>query len=165
MIKLKTNGKAVSNTDLMEELSDAGRELSTVTVLMHTLFARKFGLNATDWKCGDLLDRHGQLTAGELAVRTGLTTGAVTTIIDRLEKAGMARRMRDPDDRRKVVVTTVPGRKEEVMAAFSPFFEAWETVLGEYSESELKTVLKFQRRVVQAMTDVIDKLHMTDEEE
>lgn len=149
----------------MEELSDAGRELSTVTVLMHTLFARKFGLNATDWKCGDLLDRHGRLTAGELAVRTGLTTGAVTTIIDRLEKAGMARRMRDPDDRRKVVVTTVPGRKEEVMAAFSPFFEAWGTVLGEYSESELKTVLKFQRRVVQAMTDVIDKLRMTDEEE
>ena len=67
--------------------------------------------------------------------------------------------------KRSILVLAVTAGILAVMAAFSPFFEAWETVLGEYSESELKTVLKFQRRVVQAMTDVIDKLHMTDEEE
>ncbi len=81
----------------------ARRELSTQTVFSHEAIARKQGLNATDTRCLDLISRAGdeKVTAGDLGKATGLTTGAVTGILDRLEKAGMVQRERDTRDRRK----------------------------------------------------------------
>ena len=77
--------------ELIDTLSQAGRELSTVTILFHSALAEKFDLNATDWKCADILIRLGPLTAGQLSELTGLTTGAITGVIDRLEQRGFAR--------------------------------------------------------------------------
>ncbi|WP_392435861.1 MarR family transcriptional regulator [Chlorogloeopsis fritschii PCC 9212] len=84
------------HTELADALNWAGRELSAATVLFHTAIAERLGLNTTDHKCADILAQTGAITAGELAERTGLTTGAITGVVDRLEKAGFVRRERDP---------------------------------------------------------------------
>ena len=84
------------------------REISTVTILFHQAIADRLGMNVTDHKCAGILARSGPITAGELARRTGLTTGAITGVIDRLEQAGFARRARDPGDRRRVIIEPDP---------------------------------------------------------
>jgi DNA-binding transcriptional ArsR family regulator len=83
---------------------ELGREVSARMVMFHQAIAERLGLNATDHKALDLLGRAGPITAGELAELTGLTTGAITGIIDRLEKAGFVRRENDPKDRRRVII-------------------------------------------------------------
>ncbi|GJM74993.1 hypothetical protein HMSSN036_72090 [Paenibacillus macerans] len=83
------------------------RENGTRAVMLHQTISEKIGLNATDHKCLDYLLKAGPVTAGRLAELTGLTTGAVTSVIDRLEQAGFATRDKDPNDRRKVLVKAV----------------------------------------------------------
>src|SRR5579872_4079949 len=91
-----------------------GRQLSAYTLLFHQAVAEHLGLNVTDLKCLDLARSEARLTPSRLAEVTGLTTAAVTTILDRLEQAGFVRRERDPSDRRKILVKPLAGRAEEV---------------------------------------------------
>src|SRR5215207_5351058 len=81
-----------------------GFRLSTATVLFHAAIADRVGVSVTDMKCYSILRQAGPITAGELGERVGLTTGAITGVIDRLEHVGLARRVRDPHDRRRVVL-------------------------------------------------------------
>src|SRR6266852_1771624 len=81
------------------------REMSAATIMFHQAIADRLGMNITDHKCADILSRTGPITAGELAQRTGLTTGAITGVIDRLEKAGFVCRAKDPSDRRRVILS------------------------------------------------------------
>jgi DNA-binding MarR family transcriptional regulator len=81
-----------------------GREMSARTILFHQAIANVAGVSVTDLKCLDYIQRRGDATAGDLARLTGLTTGAITAAIDRLEKAGLARRERSEVDRRKVFI-------------------------------------------------------------
>ena len=74
--------------ELVALLIQEMRETSTVTILFHQAIADRLGMNVTDHKCAGILSRSGPITAGELARRTGLTTGAITGVIDRLEQAG-----------------------------------------------------------------------------
>ena len=85
-----------------------GNALSTAVVLYHEAIADRLGLSATEWKCLGLLRKSGPITAGRLAELTGLTTGAITGIVDRLERAGRARRASDPHDRRRVIIEVIP---------------------------------------------------------
>src|SRR5688572_17181329 len=93
---------------LPQSLGDElGRELSARTILFHQALADKLGLNLTDHRCLDLAQRANSvapLTAGQLAELTGLSTGAITGVLDRLEKAGFIRREKDPNDRRQLFV-------------------------------------------------------------
>ena len=81
-----------------------GKKFSDVTIVMHEVIARHAGLSGTDHKYLSLLSDAKQLTAGELSKRSGLTTGAVTGVIDRLERQGFVRREFVKNDRRKVVI-------------------------------------------------------------
>src|SRR3954469_8861669 len=91
--------------DVLAKAGALGREISTMTVLFHSRIAEQMGLSGTDHKCLDLVMRASEpLTAGQIAQRSGLSTGAVTGVIDRLERRGFVRRIRDPHDRRKVLV-------------------------------------------------------------
>src|SRR5688572_19438670 len=81
-----------------------GFRLSTATILFHAAVADRLGINVTDVKCYSLLRQRGAMTAGELSEKTGLTTGAITGVVDRLEKAGLVQRRRDAHDRRRVIV-------------------------------------------------------------
>jgi len=91
-------------------------------VSFHEAVARRLGMTAAERKCAGLLAERGRLTPGELAQETGLTTGAITGIIDRLAKAGFAARIPNPADRRSVIVEA--RRADELMAMIRPIFDS-----------------------------------------
>ena len=138
----KTSVKA--NPSKIEIIEDQLRVMSGWTVLFHESIAKRLGLNVTDHKCLDLILRGGALPAGELARRSGLTTGAITGVIDRLEKAGLAKRVADPKDRRRVLVEL---QEENVIKVVVPLFNKisrdTRAMLGAYQDNELKVIQKF----------------------
>src|ERR1700750_601969 len=95
---------------------ELGRELGARTILFHQAMADLAGISITDMKCLDYVDRGGDITAGDLARLTGLTTGAITAAIDRLEKADLAQRERSETDRRKVFIRTRPSPVSDKIA-------------------------------------------------
>ena len=99
-------------TEIIGTLTTSMRQSMVETVLLFELLAQHIGINATDMQCLNILDFEGPVPAGRLAELTGLTTGAITTSIDRLEKAGFVERVRDPRDRRRVVVQRLPSTQE-----------------------------------------------------
>ena len=104
-----------------------------------------FGVNRTAMRCMDVLDRAGQLTAGEIARQTGLTSGAATALVDRLERAGYVRRLRDAADRRKILVELTEAARQGAAEVYGPFSE----VLSEYdrySDSDLRLITSYINR-------------------
>jgi DNA-binding MarR family transcriptional regulator len=128
----------------MAELLAEVRASQVRTDVMDQAAADHLGINRTDYRALDVLDQKGRLTAGELAREMHLTTGAVTSVLDRLERAGYARRVRDPDDRRRVLVEISP----EVARAGEQIYgrpeDAFET-FATYTEAELEVLLRFMR--------------------
>jgi DNA-binding MarR family transcriptional regulator len=143
---------------LVERLLWLGRQLSAATILFHQAVADHFGLNPTDHKCMDLLFTKGPMTAGELADVTGLTTGAITGVIDRLEGVGFARREDDPDDRRRVIVRVVPKRHEQVGRLFKHLGAATAGLSTRYNDAELVTILDFMTRSEEMLHEATLKL-------
>lgn len=129
--------------ELLERLLGAGQQLSTATIMFHQAIADRLGLNLTDHKCVGVLLTQGPLTAGELADLTGLTTGAITGVIDRLEKAGFVRREDDPNDRRRVIVRTVPKRLHDISRLFDDPAARVTELSTRYTEKELTVILDF----------------------
>ncbi len=101
------------------------------------------GLNATDVRCVDLLDQYGTMTAGALASVAGLSTGAVTFLLDRLERAGFVRRLRDVEDRRRVHVELVPFARTRISELHTGLSEAWRTSVQQFSLSDLQSIIAF----------------------
>jgi DNA-binding MarR family transcriptional regulator len=133
--------------ELISRLVDEMRETTTVTIMFHQAIADRLGMNVTDHKCAGILARSGPITAGELARRTGLTTGAITGVIDRLEQAGFARRARDPGDRRRVIIQ--PDLKEierRIVPLFESMARAAAGVCERYSAQELTVILDYAVR-------------------
>lgn len=121
-----------------------GRMHSARVVMFHQAVADRLGLNTTDLKCLDLAASTAtSLTAGQLAELTGLSTGAITGVIDRLEAAGFVRRQRDPKDRRRVIIESVPGREHEVAALFRSLAQGIAQLCARYSDAELALLVEF----------------------
>jgi DNA-binding MarR family transcriptional regulator len=138
--------------DELERFGRLGREMSTLAVLRHARIAERLGLSATDHKALDLAARaEGPLTAGRIAQLTGLSTGAVTGVIDRLERAGFVRRVRDTADRRKVLVEILPMDEERYAPLFSSALVATEKVLQRFSPAERAAIERYQREIVETM--------------
>ncbi|SDH00442.1 DNA-binding transcriptional regulator, MarR family [Lentzea fradiae] len=120
------------------------REQSAITVMFHAKVAAQMGLSATDEKCLDLAMRaDGPVTAGKIAELSGLSTGAVTGVIDRLERAGYVRRVRDPHDRRKVLVEVTVGDVDEFGEIFEVARQAMIEVLEQFDERELEVIERY----------------------
>ena len=135
--------------DELARFSELGREMSTLAVLRHARIAEQMGLSATDHKALDLAARaEGSLTAGRIAQLTGLSTGAVTGVIDRLERAGFVRRVRDIEDRRKVLIEIVPVDEDKLTPLFSSAQDATEQVLRRFSPEERAAIERFQRELI-----------------
>jgi len=113
--------------------------------------ADRLGIGSSDMECFDLLSIHGPMTAGRLAELTGLTTGAITGVVDRLERAGYARRERDQHDRRRVIVHPVLERQAEAMPVFAPLAVATREVLERYSDEDLALLLDILTRLNEVM--------------
>ncbi|WP_052344065.1 MarR family transcriptional regulator [Kallotenue papyrolyticum] len=141
-----------------------GMRLSTATILFHSAVAERLGLNATDMKCYTLLRQFGPLTAGELAERTGLTTGAITGVIDRLERAGLAQRKRDPDDRRCVVVELVhdPERERAIDQLYAPLGQAISQLVRDYTPAQRAAILDFITRATTILEQETRRLRQMD---
>ena len=145
--------------EIIRDIVEKFKEMSMETILFHQAVADVLGLHITDHKCLDLIHRFGAMPAGRLGELTGLTTGAVTGIIDRLEKAGYARRTNDPKDRRRTIVEPTRNRKLErkIEMIFMPLHERMHKLLSSHSESELAFLLD-------AMTQFIEQTHKESKE-
>ncbi|RSM67121.1 MarR family transcriptional regulator [Amycolatopsis sp. WAC 01376] len=138
----------------LARFADLGREGSTLTVLRHARIAERMGLSATDHKVLELAGQApGPLTAGRIAELTGLSTGAVTGVMDRLEKAGLARRVRDTVDRRKVLIEVVPDALERHAPLFESAYTNMKNVLEQFSPEERKVLERFQSALLDGLRD------------
>ncbi len=137
------------------------RELSARTVVFHQAVAERMGLSSADHKCLDLIARHrseGRVTPGRVAELTGLTTGAVTGVLDRLENAGFVWREKDPDDRRQIIVHVRQERLEELAELLEPIRLAAESICAEYTPTELERIMGFTRKCIEATTRATEAL-------
>lgn len=135
------------------------RQLSTYSLLFHQAVARHLGIHVTDLKCLELVRGEMRLTPGRLAELTGLTTAAVTSILDRLERAGLVQRERDPSDRRKILVRPLEERAEEVARLFVPLDQALSDLFEQYTTEELALLNAFTTRVGQILQQETIRLH------
>jgi DNA-binding MarR family transcriptional regulator len=152
------SNEPIGRTELLDALHRIGRQYSTATVLFHSVVAGLFRLNATDWKCAELLTQTGPITAGELAEQSGLTTGAITGVVDRLEQARFVRREQDPRDRRRVIIRPIPEREQEVLQLLQPFGQRVAEVSARYSDRELALILEFLSHSVQVLREEAARL-------
>ena len=146
--------------EIIQAIIEKRREMSTETIMFHQGVADVLGLHITDHKCLDLIRQYGAMPAGRLAELTGLTTGAITGIIDRLEKAGYVRRANDPKDRRRTIVEPTQNKKWErkIEAIFIPFHERMHKLLSLYSESELAFLLDVLTKSIELTHEESKKL-------
>jgi DNA-binding MarR family transcriptional regulator len=137
-----------------------GKRLSTATILFHSAVADRMGVSVADARCRSLLLQLGPMTAGGLALRLGLTTGAVTGVIDRLERARLARRVADPKDRRRVVVELVANRRRDQAIArlFAPMGRRVVALAGGYSEKERTTIFEFMSKACEILDEETTRL-------
>jgi DNA-binding MarR family transcriptional regulator len=124
-------------------LHEAYRRYLGAVVLFHQAAAESTGLGSTDFQALNLLDLHGSMRSGELARWTGLSTGATTRLIDRLESAGLVRRAADPSDRRKVLVEPTGLRPDGLMQAIAPARREIAEVFDGLDEHQLAGMLAY----------------------
>jgi DNA-binding MarR family transcriptional regulator len=136
-----------SRLDVVARLTAEVRLQQVAYDRFHDAVAAYLGVNRTDLRCIDLVDlRGGSMSAGDLAASTGLSTGAVTAMLDRLEKAGYLRRVRDPDDRRRILVELGDAARERGREIYQPFADATLPMLESFTDEQIALVAEFLRR-------------------
>ncbi|EFU41127.1 transcriptional regulator, MarR family protein [Paenibacillus vortex V453] len=148
-------------TDLQENLTLRMRRLGTRTVLYQQQVASSLGLYNNDFISIDILHEKGPITAGELSKLTGLTTGSVTALIDRLEKSGYVRRENDPKDRRKVIIVPLYEDKEDVSETYLKLYASMMDLASSYTEEELDLITQFLGKASTVLEEQIQHLSST----
>jgi DNA-binding MarR family transcriptional regulator len=143
----------MTNSRERKTLPQAFRMLSTQAIMLHQAVADMLELNITDYKCMDLIARLGPMTAGKLAEESGLTTGAITGVVDRLEKAGYAKRTDNPKDRRSVIIGLTLGKKKqkEYEEIFLPLERKIEKYASSYTNKELSLFIEFIHKTAEIL--------------
>jgi DNA-binding MarR family transcriptional regulator len=140
-----TRGLSEKRRALLEELVRENRAYQTAVETMDAAFFESLGVNRTDGRCLDVIDQRPGLTAGELAATVGLSAGALTTALDRLEARGFVTRTRDPDDRRRVTLKLTPEANRLAWEAYGPLGELGRPVIENLSDRDLAAVIRFLR--------------------
>ena len=144
---------------LAAQFGEGFRKTGSLMQLMGQAAADRVGLNATDLNCLNILSFSGEMTAGELAKQTGLTTASITGVADRLEEAGYVRRERDPKDRRRVVIRLVlESALRDVAPVFLPLIQAWQGVVDRYTDDELRLIVDFYGQMEQVIRNHLVRL-------
>jgi DNA-binding MarR family transcriptional regulator len=129
---------------LIGQLIGAFRDAGNLDGAIEDLAAERLGISSADLRCVNVIQNAGGLTAGELAREVGVTTGAVTGAIDRLEKVGYAKRAPDPDDRRRVRLMVTPYFLERAESIWAPLAADWQRRVGaRFTAAELATIVEF----------------------
>lgn len=148
------------DNDVLEQIRKLSQKYSYTSIQMHETVARKAGLSGTDHKYLGFLIQKGQMTAGELANLTGLTTGAVTGLIDRFEKKKLVKRRFAEDDRRKVIIE--PNTKN-IMALLEPLYKEFrnksEKLIASFSNKEVKVLEAYFSKAIEIMSETTNKLN------
>ena len=134
-----------------EELGELAREIRQFHGLSASFYraaATRIGMTVTDMQVIDLLESTGPATAGQLADLTGLTTGAITGMLNRLEETGLVRRERDPNDGRRVIVRLAKDKDErqEIGPMFASIGNAWDDMASHYDDEQIAFLLEFLKR-------------------
>ncbi len=137
----------------------ASRKYSDASIFMHEAIARKAGLTGTDHKYLGLIMQQTELTAGDISRLTGLSTGAVTGLVDRLEKKGLVQRKFPKNDRRKVHI--IPNN-DRILNLLEPTFKELQhrtmELLSSFSEEEIEVVERYFRAATNTMNEMTDYL-------
>jgi DNA-binding MarR family transcriptional regulator len=148
------------DNDIINQVRKLSQLYAFTSIQMHEAIGRKAGLSGTDHKYLGFLIEKGQMTAGELATLTGLTTGAVTGLIDRFEKKKLVKRQFAEDDRRKVFI--VPNTKK-IMEVFVPLYKEYrsrsEKLTASFSDREIKTIEAYFSKAIEIMNETTNKLN------
>ena len=138
-----SSGEGAGRAELIAALTAEVRQQQIAYDRFHDAVAAYLGVNRTDLRCLDILDLAGRRTAGELATEMGMSTGAVTALIDRLEKAGYVSRVRDPGDRRRVLVEPTELARQRGWEIYQPFTELTGPAFARFTDEQLATVRDF----------------------
>jgi DNA-binding MarR family transcriptional regulator len=128
------------------QLNEAIRQSQNLTDAFDQFVADSMGINRTDYRCMDILERGGPMTAGRLAEAAHLSTGAVTAVLDRMEAHGIVTRVRDTEDRRRVMVEITPQAREQAAVYFQGVAEFASKLYEGYTTDQLQVVLDLLRR-------------------
>jgi DNA-binding MarR family transcriptional regulator len=152
--------KVVGRGEVLHRLWELGRKTSTQTVFLHQAIAQSFGLNATDTKCIDLIlqSEGNPVTAGWLSQQSGLTTGAITHILDRLEKRQYIQRVRDTADRRRVFVRVRPEKLKPLAPKYEAIGAAYMAILAQFSDTELQLICRYLEKASEVSKQELSKL-------
>jgi DNA-binding MarR family transcriptional regulator len=133
---------------IMAAMEAATKTLSAQNLALSQAIAERLGISASDLECLTLARAAGEtgVTAGDLAAATALTSGAITGVIDRLERARLVRRGGDAKDRRKVIVRPTACTEQQVPPLFEPIHRAMTAMWESYSDSQLELILDFLTR-------------------
>lgn len=147
-----------SRSELEKTAVQIFRKLGTRTVLFHQAAAHALGLFPTDLKSADILNEAGPMTAGELGKKTGLSTGSVTALVIKLEKAGYVAREKDPNDRRRVMIVPLTASKKHIKDLFHSLSESTMDLCREYTEEELELIFSFVDKASDIMEKELERL-------
>lgn len=135
-----------SKPQMIDELIREFRVSGNQDSAFDNLAAERLGINETDLHCLNIIENSGGLSAGQLAAQSGLTNGAVTGVLDRLERAGFARRVPDPRDRRRVNVEVTAAFYKRAERIWGPMASEWQSALaGRFTSEELERITDFLR--------------------
>jgi DNA-binding MarR family transcriptional regulator len=144
---------------LIDDLITAFRVSGNQDNAFDNLAAERLGVSRTDLHCLNAIENSGGLTAGQLAAEAGLTSGAVTGVVDRLERAGFARRVRDPDDRRRVKLEVTPHFYERAGRIWGPLHDDWVASLADrFTPAELARITEFLELTTEVGKRHLDRL-------
>ena len=130
---------------LIDELTSEIRSSQRATDVVDNVVCELLGINRTDARCLDVLEERGRLSAGELAAASHLTSGAITAVVDRLERLGYVRRVADPADRRRVLVEPTPAVYEATRELMDVLAEEGRPMVERYSNDQLRLMIEFTR--------------------
>jgi DNA-binding MarR family transcriptional regulator len=153
------------NRDTIDSVIRSLRRVNLQGSFFGQTVAIRFGLSESDVEALSVLLDTGAATAGRLSELMGLTSGAVTRVIDRLEQAGYVRRVPDPADRRRVIVELIPEKMAAVQATMAQFGEKSASELGRYSDAELAVIDDFLTRMAAVSRDEANALRDTSDRE
>jgi DNA-binding MarR family transcriptional regulator len=145
-------------SEQVEQLIREFRVSGNLDDAFDNLAAQRLGVNETDLHCLNIIENAGGVTAGELAAQSGLTTGAVTGVIDRLEKKGFARRVSDPADRRRVKVEVTKAFYSRAERIWAPVASDWASALERFSGAQLEDFEQFLRTTNEITSRHLDRL-------